>query len=203
MSDRPDTKYLLIEATIAAISYGGESSVRVSAIAHAVGVKEPSVYHFFKTREELIEAAQIERYRHSYQEMIVPFAWVADMAQTAEEFAWAVRRILALVYSEDRVAIRAVRANVVGAAQTNEAIARSVVEINHEVATSLVTVLSHGQSNGWLTQEYDALSMAYWFIGQLNGRVIAEMNSSTVNMGDWDKISIEAVMGFFQTKNLP
>ena len=73
MAPKPDTRTQLIEAAIVAITYGGEGSVRVSAVAAAVGVKEPSVYHFFKNREALVEAAQIERYRRSYSEMLKPF----------------------------------------------------------------------------------------------------------------------------------
>ena len=99
MSEKPGTRQQLIEATMVAIAYGGESSVRVSAIATAVGVKEPSVYHFFKNRDALVEAAQIERYRRSYTEMIVPFEMAAEMSETAEEFERAVRKIFSLVYA--------------------------------------------------------------------------------------------------------
>ena len=68
MSVELDTRAKLLNATIEAIAAGGESSVRVSTVASAVGVREPSVYHFFKNREALVEAAQIERYRRSYLE---------------------------------------------------------------------------------------------------------------------------------------
>jgi len=200
MSEKPNTRQQLINATMAAIAYGGESSVRVSAIATAVGVKEPSVYHFFKNRDALVEAAQIERYRLSYTEMMVPFEMAAAMSETREEFESAVRKVFALVYTPERVPIRSVRKNVLGAAQSSEVIAKAVGEINHEAALALARVMSFGQERGWISKDLDALALAYWGIGQLNGRVIAEMNSDLVNLDEWDKVSVEAVLAVYRYK---
>jgi AcrR family transcriptional regulator len=172
----------------------------VSAIATAVGVKEPSVYHFFKNRDALVEAAQIERYRLSYTEMMVPFEMAAAMSETREEFESAVRKVFALVYTPERVPIRSVRKNVLGAAQSSEVIAKAVGEINHEAALALARVMSFGQERGWISKDLDALALAYWGIGQLNGRVIAEMNSDLVNLDEWDKVSVEAVLAVYRYK---
>lgn len=200
MSEKPGTRQQLIEATIAAIAYGGESSVRVSAIATAVGVKEPSVYHFFKNRDALVEAAQIERYSRSYTEMIVPFEMAAAMSETREEFERAIRKIFSLVYAPERVEIRSVRKNVMGAAQSSEAIAKAISEINHETASTLARVMAFGQEHGWVTKDLDPMALAYWGIGQINGRVMAEMNSGLVNLAEWDKVSIEAVLAIYRYK---
>jgi AcrR family transcriptional regulator len=200
MSEKPGTRQLLIEATIAAIAYGGESSVRVSAIATAVGVKEPSVYHFFKNRDALVEAAQIERYRRSYSEMMVPFEMAAEMSETQEEFERAVRKIFSMVYAPERVEIRSVRMNVMGAAQSSDVISKAIGEINHETASTLARVMAFGQKQGWVTKDLDPMALAYWGIGQLNGRVMAEMNSGLVNLAEWDKVSVEAVLGVYRYK---
>ena len=200
MSEKPNTRQQLIDATMAAIARGGESSVRVSAIATAVGVKEPSVYHFFKNRDALVEAAQIERYRLSYTEMMVPFEMAAAMSETREEFESAVRKVFALVYTPERVPIRSVRKNVLGAAQSSEVIAKAVGEINHEAALALARVMSFGQERGWISKDVDALALAYWGIGQLNGRVIAEMNSDLVSLDEWNKVSVEAVLAVYRYK---
>jgi AcrR family transcriptional regulator len=137
MSVELDTRAKLLNATIDAITAGGEGSVRVSTVAAAVGVREPSVYHFFKNREALVEAAQIERYRRSYLEMILPFEAAALISDTWADFERAVRKIFAAVYSPERAELRSIRMNVMGAAQSSPAIAAAVIEINHETAESL------------------------------------------------------------------
>ena len=201
MSVELDTRAKLLNATIEAISSGGESSVRVSTVAAAVGVREPSVYHFFKNREALVEAAQIERYRRSYAELMVPFEAAALMSDTWEDFERAVRKILAAVYSPQRAEIRSIRMNVMGAAQTSQTIAAAVIDINHESAESLARVMVFGQDKGWVTKDLDAMALSYWGIGQLNGRVMAEMNPSQVDLDAWTKVSIEAVLGIYRYKD--
>ena len=146
-----DTRVKLLNATIDAISSGGEGSVRVSSVASVVGVREPSVYHFFKNREALVEAAQIERYRRSYSEMMVPFEAAALMADSWDDFERSVRKIFAAIYTPARAEIRSVRMNVMGAAQTSPAIAAAVNEINLESAQSLARVMTFGQEKGWVT----------------------------------------------------
>ena len=198
MSAELDTRSKLLNATIDAIASGGESSVRVSTVATAVGVREPSVYHFFKNREALVEAAQIERYRRSYLEMILPFEAAALMADSSEDFERAVRKIFAAVYSPERAELRSIRMNVMGAAQSSPAIAAAVIEINHETAESLARVMTFCQEKGWVTKDLDAMALSYWGIGQINGRVMAEMNPSQVDLDAWTKVSIEAVLGVYR-----
>lgn len=201
MSVELDTRAKLLNATIEAISSGGESSVRVSTVATAVGVREPSVYHFFKNREALVEAAQIERYRRSYLEMILPFEAAALMSDTWADFERAVRKIFAAVYSPERAELRSIRMNVMGAAQSSPAIAAAVIEINHETAESLARVMTFGQEKGWVTKDLDAMALSYWGIGQINGRVMAEMNPSQVDLDAWTKVSIEAVLSIYRYKD--
>ena len=200
MSTELDTRAKLLNATIMAIDAGGEVSVRVSNVASAVGVREPSVYHFFKNREALVESAQIERYRRSYVELMVPFEAAALMSDSWDDFERAVRKILAAVYTPQRAEIRSIRMNVMGAAQTSQTIAAAVIDINHESAESLARVMVFGQEKGWVTKDLDAMALAYWGIGQLNGRVMAEMNPSKVDLDAWNKVSIEAVLGVYRWK---
>lgn len=193
-----DTRSKLVNATIDALSFGGEGSVRVSNVATAVGVREPSVYHFFKNREALVEAAQIERYRRSYSEMMVPFEAAALLADSSEDFERSVRKIFAAVYSPERVEIRSIRMNVMGASQSSPVIAAAVIQINHETAESLARVMTFGQKNGWVSEDLDAMALSYWSIGQINGRVMAEMNPSQVDLDAWTKVSIEAVLAIYR-----
>ena len=196
-----DTRAKLLNATIDAISSGGEGSVRVSTVASVVGVREPSVYHFFKNREALVEAAQIERYRRSYAEMMVPFEAAALMADSWEDFERSIRKIFAVIYTPERAALRAIRKNVMGSAQSSPTIAAAVIEINHETAESLARVMTFGQEKGWVTKDLDAMALSYWGIGQINGRVMAEMNPSQVDLEAWNKVSIEAVLGIYRYKD--
>lgn len=198
MSQALDTRTRLIEATIEAISEGGEASVRVHDIAEKAEVREPSVYHFFKNRKELVDTAQAERYRRSYIEMFLPFRAMVDMANNAQEFENAVRQLFAGVYRPERQAARAVRVNVWGSAQSSEPLAKVVNEVNAEVADQIGSLLAECQQKGWVRSDLDPRMLGLWAAGQINTRNMAEMNPEKFDLEAWDKVSVESILATFR-----
>ena len=196
MTDISDTRTRILEAAISVIEDTGEGTLRVQKIAESVGVREPSVYHFFKNREELVEAAHIERYRRSHLEMVRPFQAGAALADNAEDFRRIVKKILSLVYSAEREDIRSTRMSVLGAAQTSPKIAEAIREINFEISSRLAEVFLTAQEKNWIRKEVDPLAAAYWINGQILGRVMAEMDKERVDLDKWNQISETAVSYF-------
>jgi AcrR family transcriptional regulator len=198
---KEDTRSLLIAAAVQLIDQAGEDGLRLQQVAEMVGVSEPSVYHFFRNRTALVEAAQIVRYRRSYYEVLVPFAAAVSLANTRDEFEKAVRKVFALSYVSERNAMRLTRVSVMGRAQSSEVIANAVREINFEVVSELVRVLTDAQVKGWVNKNLDAVALGYWLTGQFTSRVMAELDPGRVSLDEWDKISVEAVIGLFRTEN--
>lgn len=186
----------LLEATMTAIAENGEGAVRVQKIAELVGVREPSVYHFFKNREALVEAAHIEMYRRSHVAMVEPFQAGAALADNAEDFRRIVKKILSLVYTAEREHIRSIRMSVLGAAQTSPTIAEAIREINFEISSRLAEVFLTAQEKNWIRKEVDPLAAAYWINGQILGRVMAEMDKDRVDLDKWNQVSETAVLYF-------
>ena len=196
MTNVSDTRTRILEAAMLAISENGEGAIRVQKIAESVGVREPSVYHFFKNREELVEAAHVERYRRSHLEMVKPFQAGAALADNAEDFRRIVKKILSLVYSAEREDIRSTRMSVLGAAQSSPTIAEAIRQINFEVSSRLAEVFLTAQEKNWIRKEVDPLAAAYWINGQILGRVMAEMDKERVDLDKWNQISETAVLYF-------
>ena len=196
MTDVSDTRTRILEAAMSVIEDTGEGTLRVQKIAESVGVREPSVYHFFKNREELVEAAHIERYRRSHLEMVQPFQAGAALADNAEDFRRIVKKILSLVYAAEREHIRSTRMSVLGAAQTSPMIADAIRQINFEVSSKIADVLTTAQEKNWIRKEVDPLAAAYWINGQILGRVMVEMDKERVDLDKWNQISETAVLYF-------
>ena len=196
MTNVSDTRTRILEAAMLAISENGEGAIRVQKIAESVGVREPSVYHFFKNREELVEAAHVERYRRSHLEMVKPFQAGAALADNAEDFRRIVKKVLSLVYTAEREHIRSTRMSVLGAAQTSPTIAEAIRQINFEVSSRLAEVFLTAQDKNWIRKEVDPLAAAYWVNGQILGRVMAEMDKDRVDLDKWNQISETAVLYF-------
>ena len=196
MTDLADTRTRILEAAMSVIEDTGEGTLRVQKIAESVGVREPSVYHFFKNREELVEAAHVERYRRSHLEMVRPFEAGAALADSAEDFRRIVKKILSLVYAAEREHIRSTRMSVLGAAQTSPMIADAIRQINFDIHSKIADVLASAQEKNWIRKEVDPLAAAYWINGQILGRVMVEMDKDQVDLDKWNQISETAVLYF-------
>ena len=196
MTDLADTRTRILEAAMSVIEDTGEGALRVQKIAESVGVREPSVYHFFKNREELVEAAHVERYRRSHLEMVQPFQAGAALSDSAEDFRRIVKKILSLVYAVEREHIRSTRMSVMGAAQSSPTIAEAIRQINFDIHSRIADVLATAQEKNWIRKEVDPLAAAYWINGQILGRVMAEMDKDRVDLDKWNDVSETAVLYF-------
>ena len=199
MSSSSDVRSQMISAAIEMMEVAGEGSVRVAKIAEKVGVTEPLVYHHFKNRAALVTAAYAEWYKRC-QDLEVPIGQLMAMVNNQEEYERAVRASLTWSYQPERVAARGVRLSVIGAAQTNPELAKAVNEINRTFLTSLGKSTEMAQSKGWVRSDLDPMAVAYWLHGQINGRVVAEMDEGCIDLAKWDEISFDAIFSLIRPR---
>ena len=199
MSSSSDVRSQMISAAIEMMEVAGEGSVRVAKIAEKVGVTEPLVYHHFKNRAALVTAAYAEWYKRC-QDLEVPIGQLMAMVNNQEEYERAVRASLTWSYQPERVAARGVRLSVIGAAQTNPELAKAVNEINRSFLTSLAQATEYAQSQGWVRSDLDPMATAYWLHGQINGRVVAEMDEGSIDLAHWDEISFDAIFSLIRPR---
>jgi len=200
MSSSSDVRSQMIDAAIEMMEAAGEASVRVAKVAEKVGVTEPLVYHHFKNRSALVTAAYAEWYKRC-QDLEVPIDQLMMMVTNQEEYEHAIRASLTWSYKAERVAARSVRLSVIGAAQTNPVLAEAVNEINRSFLTSLGKAMEYAQSQGWVRGDLDPLATAYWLHGQINGRVIAEMDDGRIDLAKWDEVSFDAIFSLIRPRN--
>ena len=199
MSSNSDMRSQMINAAIEMMEAAGEASVRVAKVAEKVGVTEPLVYHHFKNRAALVTAAYAEWYKRC-QDLEVPIDQLMAMVTNQEEYERAVRASLTWSYQPERVAARGVRLSVIGAAQTDPELATAVNEINRRFLTSLAQATEYAQSQGWVRKDLDPMATAYWLHGQINGRVIAEMDEGCIDLAIWDEISFDAIFSLIRPR---
>jgi AcrR family transcriptional regulator len=199
MSSNSDMRSQMINAAIEMMEVAGEASVRVAKVAEKVGVTEPLVYHHFKNRAALVTAAYAEWYKRC-QDLEVPIDQLMMMVTNQEEYERAIRASLTWSYQPERVAARGVRLSVIGAAQTDPELATAVNEINRRFLTSLAQAMEYAQSQGWVRTDLDPLATAYWLHGQINGRVVAEMDNGCLDLAKWDEVSFDAIFSLIRPR---
>ena len=192
------TKSRILNAAIAMMDEGGEAAVRLGAIAENLGIKEPSIYHHFTNRTELINAAYVEWYWQCLKTDI-PVEAMMVLVETREDYVRAVRKTMEWSYQPGRHHARAIRLSVLGAAQRNPELAVAINEINKKFLATIADASLVAQQQGWVRQDLDPMAIAYWLHGQIIGRVVAEMNPGHVDLAQWDKVSFEAVLGMIHS----
>jgi AcrR family transcriptional regulator len=184
----------ILNVAIEMMDAGGESSVRLNAIAESLGIKEPSIYHHFTNRTELVNAAYVEWYWQCLK-TDVPVEAMMVLVDSKEDYVRALRKSMEWSYQPERHQVRAVRLSVLGAAQRNPELAVAINDINKKFLATIADSVSVAQQKGWLRTDLDPMATAYWLHGQIIGRVVAEMDPGHVDLAQWDKVSFEAVLG--------
>ena len=188
------TRSRILNAAIELMETGGESSVRLNAIAESLGIKEPSIYHHFTNRTELVNAAYVEWYWQCLK-TDVPVEAMMVLVETKDDYVRALRKTMEWSYQPERHHARAIRLSVLGAAQRSPELAVSINDINKKFLASIADAANVAQQKGWLRTDLDPMAMAYWLHGQIIGRTVAEMDPEHVDLAQWDKVSFEAVLG--------
>ena len=188
------TRSRILNSAIKMMETGGESSVRLSAIAEALDIKEPSIYHHFTNRTELVNAAYVEWYWQCLKTEI-PVEAMMVLVDSREDYVRAVRKSMEWSYQPERHHARAIRVSVLGAAQRNPDLAIAINDINKKFLATIADAASVAQQKGWLRADLDPMATAYWLHGQIIGRTVAEMDPGHVDLAEWDKVSFEAVLG--------
>jgi AcrR family transcriptional regulator len=91
------TKSRILNAAIAMMDEGGEAAVRLGAIAENLGIKEPSIYHHFTNRTELINAAYVEWYWQCLKTDI-PVEAMMVLVETKDDYVRALRKTMEWSY---------------------------------------------------------------------------------------------------------
>ena len=193
MVDHVPTRQRLLEQDIDVIEAEGESAMRVHAIAAASGVTVPSVYHFFRSKEGLIEVAQAERYVRALRESNDTFVMALADCRDAASFRQLCEVRVMGFCDEEGAHRRLVRLNALGTAYARPDLLEA---INHS-QTSAIEALAEGMGvapeRGSIRSEVDPRALTAWMMGTMLGRALIELGPNPVDPEQWNAIFFEAL----------
>lgn len=188
------TRELMLEAAIKAIEEGGEQSIRTKAIAESAGVTEPSLFHFFGSRDGLVQAAQIERYSRGIAQMFNYFHDAVMKCDTREEFIAVARDGLELGLAPHRDVNRATRISVLGSTMSRPEMREPLRVSQAEQFKILESTIEYAKERGWVPSTVDAAVFAAWVPSMSTGRVVAEIMGDDELLARWNEAAISATL---------
>ena len=180
-----NSKDVILSLAMKAIDEGGEASLRVKKIADEAGTAVTSIYHFFGSREGLVEAAQIARFEAGYAEGRRMTLEAARNAESREEFAGIVERILRNLFSEQHHHNRLRRINVVGSAIARPELLEAINASQRRWLAELIEGLAAAQQRGFITRDADVASAATWHLLTVNGFAAIEGDDTGADVDKW------------------
>jgi AcrR family transcriptional regulator len=184
----------MLEVAMAIIEEHGEVGMRVRDVAMQTGVSYASLYHFFGSREGLVLKAQIERYERELRWVSEELATRVAPCTTKDELGRAIADMLHESYNPERSGYRLTRVNVLGSCQGRPELAAEVAAAQTRANRAIAEALHDPQQRGWIPVDLDLEMFAMWFYGQLNGRVLVELDPSGARGDEWDRIAVRATV---------
>ena len=185
------TRDEILRLTVEVIDGGGEGSVHVSEIAKASNVAVTSLYHFFDSREGLIEAAQASRFAREFTTNANAFSDEVAKCSNQEEFRTLLRQSLPSFFGPEGTRRRADRVNVLGATYNRPSLTAAVSDRIVEAIIELSKPLHIAQSNGWIRHDLNIENLASWYVSTITSYAIVELTPATREF-DWVNTFVEA-----------
>jgi AcrR family transcriptional regulator len=154
-----DKRRQILEAAVRAFARRGYHACRVGEIAEEAGVAYGLVYHYFGSKEEVLESI----FRDTWTQMLARIREVADSGEPAGE---QVRRVTALLLRTWRRDPDLVRVLVREVTRSPEQLRRQIDEIGHAY-DALEQVIANGQKTGEFRSDVDSQIAATIFYGAL------------------------------------
>jgi len=188
-----NTRERLLKATAAAIDKGGEGAVRIRDLTKSCNITAPSIYHFFGSREGLIDAAQAYRFSRGQLQLGNAFSTAIHQCKNKAQFVKLAHQFLTTMFSYERRAIRNVRLNVLGNAVNRPDLSKQLSHVQEESNKVVGESLRYAQSKGWVRDDFNGDMFAAWLNGMVNSRRLIEMNGIHPLADEWDVIAKRSI----------
>ncbi len=192
MSTESPVRAKLLELAIAVLDESGEVAIRTNHLAEEAGVKVPTLYHYFGSREGLIEEAQAERFSRQLREDGDSIAAALRSCKTEKDVRRALANLFASRDSDSGRDRRWQRMNAFGAAYARPELESRIAKVTNEVATQVSEALIPLRDDGIIRQDIDLRALVAWYIGSSLGKLVVEVEGSDIDVGNWEKLMNEA-----------
>jgi AcrR family transcriptional regulator len=158
-ASQEEKRRLILDAAVRAFARKGYHACRVGEIAEEAGVAYGLVYHYFGSKEEVLETI----FRDTWAQMLARVREVEEEGGPARE---QVRKVTALLLRTWRRDPELVRVLVHEVTRSPEQLPRQIDEISHAYE-ALQGIVAHGQETGEFRDDLDPQLAATIFYGAL------------------------------------
>jgi TetR/AcrR family transcriptional regulator, fatty acid metabolism regulator protein len=185
-----DKRRLILDAAVRVFARNGYHTSRVGDIAEEAGVAHGLLYHYFRSKDELLETIV----RETWRDVLDAVRVVEETDETARERLAGVAKILLRAWRRDPDLVRVLVREVTRTATLH----RHIVEIDQAFA-ALERIIARGQDEGEFRADIDPRMVSYVFYGALEeiltGWVLGQLDDDDEQIAAAEQTVIEVVCG--------
>ena len=178
----------ILDSAIRAIDAGGEAAVRVRDVCAEAGVAISLLYYRFRSRDDLVVGAQVERYDRSRYRFLEVFRDDIARSRSRDELEQVIDRMLDRERSPSITESRRIRASVLGSAISRPKLAAAIVEADRRFAARHTEVIRPAQDAGWIRTDLDLPALVIWHAAHQDLRLHREIGEPPVDPTEWDRL---------------
>jgi AcrR family transcriptional regulator len=173
----------------------GEQGLRITDLVKTTGCSTGSLYHYFGSRDGIIEAARAYQYAQAVPAYGSEIVEMTTSATTAKEFTDLLVNVIRDVQSADRAPDRLGQAEFLGSAVARpdlfdalKALQTSTFSESEEVARILI-------ERGWVREGISPRALAMFSLAVGFGRIVGDLDLEPVDPEEWVRIVDLATRG--------
>jgi AcrR family transcriptional regulator len=185
-----DKRRLILDAAVRVFARKGYHTSRVGDIAEEAGVAHGLLYHYFRSKEELLETI----FRETWRDVLDAVRAVEETDESARERLAGVAKILLRAWRRDPDLVRVLVREVTRSSHLQE----RIDEIGAAFA-GLERIIARGQQEGEFRSDLDARMASYVFYGALEeiltGWVLGQLEDGDDAIALAEQTVVEVVCG--------
>jgi len=188
MRDLHPTKSHLIETAVALINEHGPHNFTVDQLLDMSKISKGSLYHHFEDFNDVIIAAQVERFALYVEEDIVNITGVVLAATSKEDLLARLDAISVVAHSYERVARRGDRMEILSSARHSEKMKQALGPVQARLTAAFADLIREMQSRLWVTTEISPEAVAVFIQAYSLGLVVNDASSEHIDMAAWHQL---------------
>jgi AcrR family transcriptional regulator len=188
MRDLHPTKSHLIETAVALINEHGPHNFTVDQLLDMSKISKGSLYHHFEDFNDVIIAAQVERFAQYVEEDIAGITQVLLVATSREDLLNRLDTVSLIAHSEDRAKRRGDRMEILSSARHSEKMKLALGPVQARLTAAFADLIREMQSRLWVTTEISPEAVAVFIQAYSLGLVVNDASSERIDMAAWHQL---------------
>lgn len=168
----------ILDAAVAAIDAGGESSVRITEVARVAGVTQGMISYYFGDREGLVAEAHLLRFRSMVDQDTDFLVSAVENARDTDHFYSILKVITREIVKTSRNSSRMARVLIIGSSMGRPDLHDTVVATQSDLIDQLERVVMMGQERGFIRTDVNPRAVAGFISAYTLGLVVTDMDPS-------------------------